>query len=410
MTSLFYSFQFFLRSSPNGMSQTLTKEWAINPTQWGFFVSTYYVAYSILQIPVGVSLDVWGPKRVMRVGVLICLAGALLFGLAPSYEVGCLGRLIIGAGAAVSFIGSIRVNSLWFSSTYLAAATGALSAVGKSGSALANKILPEWLASAPSWNHVVLTLTAIGAVLGLIVILFVKNGPTDSFTPAVERIHVRDVGLKLVSVIKRPIIWAMGFYGYSLYLVLSTFTDGYASPFLSQRLGIDVDLAGDIAAYTPIGSAFGASILSFLSDKFRRRKIFLITAASATLLISLMVFYGPVLLPFQMKALLFALGFFSGGQILVFVISAESLSPRLAGMATGSTNALLMLGGVIQPMVVGKILKLASGKNTTVLTEIPVSAYQWAFGTVCACFFVAFLISLRIPETHPARRPQGWAP
>lgn len=383
------------------MSFQLMEEFHVNAGMLGLLSSAYYIPYSLLQIPIGISLDLWGPKKILRIGTLFCVLGAVLFGFSSSFLTACLGRSLIGMGAAVSFIGSIRINSLWFSSAYFAFATGLLTAMGKlGGGALSNFILPLWVQKASSWHQIIWILSAWGGILTLLVWLFVRNGPEDKFVPMVKKISVKNVFHEFVKVLKQPIVWYMGFYGYSLYVVLSVFTDTYSIQFLCKKLSITQSNAGALAAFVPIGSAVGASTISYFSDFLKKRRLFLRISAFFTLVISSLIFFGPECLNPLMGPLLFLLGFFSGGQALVFVVAAESLPSKISGMATGMTNAILMAGGALHNPLVGYILDHCKGGAQTICVYT-IADYQRAFCSLSFCFVLSLIISFLINETHP---------
>lgn len=401
ISSLFYSFQFFLRSSPNAMSPSLMAHFHIGIEEISWFSAMYFVSYSLLQVPLGVALDVWGPKRILRIGALICVGGAILFVLSPTFGFALLARMLIGMGAAASFIGSIRMSTLWFSPQYLAFSIGLLSAMGKLGSALAINILPSLLEYGYSWQWVIGLLCIVGTFLTLLVWLFLKNGPQDVFHGVSHNPSWSIIRQESWNVLKKPIVWAMGIYGYSMYLVLSVLSDTYSIGFLASSLSITKEHAGSLASWAPIGSAIGASLISFLSDHFKQRKLFLRFCSCMTLFISSWIFYGPALPPFIVGILFFILGVVSSGQILIFAIVAESFPSRLTGISIGITNALLMLGGAIHNPLVGDLLTLRSGLGG----EPELMDYRLAFSSLTVCFLLASIVSFFSKETHPSKAP-----
>lgn len=407
MTSLFYSFQFFLRSAPNSLADGLKHEFNIDGTQFGVLCSAYYISYSLLQIPLGIALDIWGPKKILRGGTVLCVFGGVLFGLSTSYPMAVLGRFMIGAGAAVSFIGSIRMNGLWISSAYLAFAVGLLSAMGKlAGGAAANAFLPTLIKAMPSWHWVIFLLCGIGAILTVLIWIFAKNGPSDHFVSSIKKINIKDLGQQILSVARLPVVWGMGFFGYSLYLTLAVFGDNYSSSFLKQSMNLteaSTINVGYMASLIMIGSAAGAAMISYLSDRFKRRLFFLRLSAAMTLIFSSLVIFLHGLTPNVICVLLFFWGFFSGGQILIFIVSAESAPKGLSGMAIGMTNSILMLGGALQNPIVGWLLTRSSGKTQVdgpILYAL--QDYQYALSSLTVCFVIALIISFLIKESHPS--------
>ncbi len=76
--------------------------------------STYYYVYVALQVPAGVMIDRFGPRRLLTMGALICALGCFLFGSSHFLSVVIVGRLLMGTGAAFAFVGSLNVIGKWF--------------------------------------------------------------------------------------------------------------------------------------------------------------------------------------------------------------------------------------------------------------------------------------------------------
>jgi MFS family permease len=84
----------------------------------------YLLSFAAMQVPVGVLLDRYGPRRV--VASLLCIAelGALGFALAGSFGELALGRALIGLGVSACLMGSIKAFRLWFPLARLATLNG----------------------------------------------------------------------------------------------------------------------------------------------------------------------------------------------------------------------------------------------------------------------------------------------
>jgi MFS family permease len=410
-TSLFYGFQFFLRSSPNALAPQLMEEFFIDAQTLGIFSAVYYWTYASLQIPIGMMLDIFGPKKILRLGMLVCVSGAFLLSAAPNFAVALLARCLIGAGAAVSFIGSVRMNSLWFPAYYLALVIGLLSAVGKIGGACANFGIPmlvTWMKKYNDcglcWRPIIVILSCIGLVIAGLVWLFGKNGEDDTFTSSVSRINFKVIREQFLLVACRPTIWILGVYGYALYLTLSVFSDTFSMKFIELWLNVSEEKAGKLAALVAVGSGCGAPFLSFLSDFFKRRIVFLRLSASLVLLFSGLIFFGVSLPMWAAGVCLFAFGFFSGGQILVFVTGAETGPSQLAGLSVGLINAVLMLSGALHNPIVGYLIQSSwDGQYQGNQPLYTIGNYQTGCLAIYALFVIAFVLSFCLKESHPAR-------
>lgn len=429
VTSLFYAFQFFLRSTPNALAPYLCNKFSIDAVGLGHLSAAYFMPYMLMQVPLGVALDLWGPKRILRAGVVVCVAGAFLWALAGTLHQAWYGRMLIGLGGAVSFIGSMRMNTLWLSGAYLALGLGGLSAVGKLGGAAANSFLPTWLIYAP-WPVVGTVWACLGACLAVGVWLWAKNGPDDHFIPVANR--VISVGQALGHVLCSPIVWAMGLYGYTLYLVLTVFADTYSIGFLSLRMGMSAVQAGHWAWLVGLGSAMGSGLVSYCSARWGGKLLWVKLCAGGTLVISTLLFFGPggcsdalapagatamcqakslgcLSHPWLIGSLLFAFGLCSGGQILAFLVALERLPARMAGMASGVVNSFLMAGGAFHNPLVGRVMRWSyqarAGDMTLESTAYQLADYRWAFATLSLFFLLNFLVVSRLKFDNLACEP-----
>src|SRR3989338_3198608 len=75
MAALFYLYEYVLRVSPSVMTEGLTQSFGVTSTELGVLSSFYYYAYTILQVPCGVIVDKWGPRRVITFSSILCTVG-----------------------------------------------------------------------------------------------------------------------------------------------------------------------------------------------------------------------------------------------------------------------------------------------------------------------------------------------
>jgi sugar phosphate permease len=404
----FYCFQFFLRSSTNAFSDQIMRSFQIENTGLGVFAASYYWAYAACLIPIGIALDLYGPKRILRIGLSLCILGTMFLAGSNSFALAIFGRFLIGAGAASSFVGSLKTNRLWFSGTQIAFVTGLISSSGKMFGALSNIILPLMLPYFASWKSIIWVLVGVGCLILVLIWVVIKNGPEDEFVPQLKKGSISEtltsVKKEFLSVITSRKIWMLGLYAYSMYLTLSVFAETYSNQFLRTLLKIDVQTAGKLCFLVPIGGCIGTTFLSFCSDYFAVRRSILRWGILMTLFFSSMIFYYHDMTIELVSLCLFGFGFFSGAQVLVFAVSSESFPKHLGGMATGSVNAILMLGGSLHNPLFGMLLQRGySGGKENNVPVYALSDYRWAFFSITLCLVAGFVMTFFFKETHPKR-------
>ena len=100
LSALFMFYKYALEVSPSVMNATLMNAFNINGTQLGNLTACYFYAYLLLQIPAGMLLDKFGPRRVATAAIFLCACGTLIFARADTMLVAGIGRFLTGVGAA----------------------------------------------------------------------------------------------------------------------------------------------------------------------------------------------------------------------------------------------------------------------------------------------------------------------
>ena len=128
-----YFLSFCFRNVNAVISKELVAEFSLTPADLGFLTSMYLLAFAAFQLPLGVLLDRYGPRRVVATLLCVAAGGALVFALARELAVLSLGRALIGLGVSAGLMGAIKSFSLWFSLARLATMNGHTSPSAASG-------------------------------------------------------------------------------------------------------------------------------------------------------------------------------------------------------------------------------------------------------------------------------------
>jgi ACS family D-galactonate transporter-like MFS transporter len=116
-------FAYVHRSALSIAAPFVSKDLGLNPGATGVLLSVFFWSYSIAQMPAGWLADRFGVGRVYATGFMIWAVAAVLTGLAPSFAVLVLLRLVMGLGQGIVFPGSARAIANWFSAKERGGAT-----------------------------------------------------------------------------------------------------------------------------------------------------------------------------------------------------------------------------------------------------------------------------------------------
>lgn len=358
--ALFYSYEYLLRMSPSVMAENLMRFYHLTGAQFGYLSgSYYYYSYVAMQILVGLLMDRFGPRRLLTFACLLCALGAFLFACSDYIVVAMLGRFLIGLGSAFAFVGAAKLATIWLPPRYFALISGIIFCLGMLGAAFGDIVLRRWVDSI-GWQIAMVSASVGGVVLALIIWLIVRD--VNPYQEQHHHLHqvsnLRSVLSGLWQALKNKQIWLCGVVGCLLYLFLSAYAELWGPAYLAQAHGISRAYAANANSMVFIGCAIGAPLWGLFSDFLGRRRIPIIIAAAGAIVAFCTLLYVPQLSLFSIYVLLFLFGFLSSAQILVFAIAREVTSIKISGTAIGLVNMLVMVGGIIFPPVIGKILDL----------------------------------------------------
>src|SRR5690606_23900947 len=109
-----YAMSYGLRSVNAAIAPELVAELGLSHAALGGLTSAYFLAFAILQLPLGIWLDRYGSRRTDGVLLMVAALGCAVFALADSFAMLWIGRALIGAGVAGALMSAVRVYRFWF--------------------------------------------------------------------------------------------------------------------------------------------------------------------------------------------------------------------------------------------------------------------------------------------------------
>jgi predicted MFS family arabinose efflux permease len=173
-----YFVSFLFRGVNLGFAPFLTHQLGFSASDLGTLTSMYFLGFAGAQIPAGVLLDHYGPRRVTACVMLLAAAGIFLFGSASSLGMMMVGRLLIGVGVSVCLGGAFKATAQYFPVTQLTLVNGLVMAVGGLGAVAVGTPL-TWLLSIATWRSVCMGLGVLTAVVAASIWLFAP-APRDA--------------------------------------------------------------------------------------------------------------------------------------------------------------------------------------------------------------------------------------
>jgi MFS family permease len=351
--AFFYCYEFVLRIIPGALQTELSAAFGhISATTFGQLSAFYYFAYSPMQMPVGMLMDRYGPRRLLTFACLCCTLGSWMFTNTSSMLIAGSGRFLVGFGSAFAFVGVLSLAMRWLPRRYFSLVAGLITTLGMLGLVYGEVKITD-LAVTVGWRHALWLMVTIGAILTAIIFLIVRDGPKGHVT---HKHPLPEFFANVWHVLSSPQVWLIGFVGACLYTSLSVFGELWGKSYLEQAHHLTkVEAARTISAMF-LGWAVGAPIAGYFSDSTGRRVLPLVTGAVLGLICISLVLYYPGLSYVSLNILLFLYGVFSATEIIVFIMAKENSGAQLSGTVFAAVNMIVTLGGVIFQPLVGKLL------------------------------------------------------
>ncbi|RPH45942.1 MAG: MFS transporter [Burkholderiales bacterium] len=161
-----YFMSYGLRSVNAVLAPELTAELGLTHAQLGAMSAAYFLAFAAMQVPLGVWLDRFGPRRVDAALLGVAASGCIVFALATSAAMLWVGRALIGAGVAGALMASLTAYRQWFPAsrqTQLAAWMLMSGTVG----VLVTTVPVHWALPVLGWRGVFWLAAALLAAIGV---------------------------------------------------------------------------------------------------------------------------------------------------------------------------------------------------------------------------------------------------
>jgi sugar phosphate permease len=110
-----YFMSYGLRSVNAVLAPELMAEIGLSHSQMGSLSSAYFLAFALMQLPLGIWLDRFGPRRVDAVLMAVAALGCAVFALAESVGALWVGRALVGMGVSAGLMASLTAFRQWFS-------------------------------------------------------------------------------------------------------------------------------------------------------------------------------------------------------------------------------------------------------------------------------------------------------
>jgi MFS family permease len=381
-----YYLSYVFRTMNAVMADVLVRDLGLGPSQIGLLTAAYFFTFAVMQLPIGIALDRYGPRLVQTVLLCVAAVGAVLFAVGQDMAVLLLARALIGLGVAGGLMAALKAISLWTPAERQPFFNGVVIAMGALGALTATAPIDRLL-TVIDWRSIVLLLGIVTAAVALII-----RVATPDFDREPPHDNVARAGL--LAVYRDPNFWQLAPLS-ALCIGTAWALHGlWAAPWLTDVAHFDrPDL---IRCLVVMSSALCVSAVAFgmLSSWFRRRGLdtrllFLAIAAAFIGCEFGLAFHAPIA-PVAEWGLIAAMG---AATVLSYSILSDFFPKHLSGRANSALNVLHIGSAFVLQTAFGLIVNLWQPDKTG---HYPERAYQVAILAI-----VALQVAALVWYVHP---------
>jgi predicted MFS family arabinose efflux permease len=377
----------YYRSMNAVLSPRLMSDLQLTATNLGLLTSVYFFTTALFQLPLGLLMDRYGPRRVQGALIALASAGVLIFAVGRHLPVLIFGRAIMGIGAAGALMTSFQAVMLWFPAQRWPLLNGLVLSAGGLG-ALAATLPTELVLHVTDWRHLMLGVAVASLVASALIFGIVPERVIDRASGTLREqlrgvVHVYSdrLFLRIAPVYAMTVGGNLAFQGL------------WAGPWLKDVAHLSSSQVARGLLVVAVLQTIGYVFIGWLAGVLGKHGIGLAQIIGTGTFLFIVTQAG-LLLPtgHARWAVLLGMGLLANINLLSYPLLAQNLPAGLMGRANTALNFFVFLGAFFLQYAVGALIDLF---EPVAPTTYPPLAYQAAFAVMCvfqAASWIWFLI------------------
>ncbi len=383
---LVYGVAIMHRTSLGVMGLTAAQHFGAPASVVSTFMVLQLAVYALGQIPAGLLLDRFGPRRVLTAGAALMTLGQVLIAVAHSPAEAMAARTLVGLGDACTFGSAIRLVPLWFPARQVPLLTQLTGLLGQVGQIVSAVVLVPLVEDA-GWRTTYLVAAAVGVAAVVGGALLLRDAP-----PGVRRsastTSLHDLPRELVDIARHPATRLAFWAHWTTNFPAIVFSMMWGMPYLTRAEGRSTATASALMTLFVLANAAGGPVVGILTNRYPLRRDSLILG---TIVLSVIpwtvVLLWPGRSPLWLLVVLAAgLGLTLPGGAVGFDVARTSHPGHRLGTATGIAIMGGFIAGLADIQIIGLLLdRLCPGGRYTL------SGFRWAMATQLPFFAVGIM-------------------
>ncbi len=378
-----YFMSYLFRNINAVVGRYLIAELGLSATDIGLLTAAYFLTFAICQVPMGVLLDRFGPRRINAALLCVAALGAFLFSIGESRDQLALARGLIGIGVSVCLMSSFVSITLWFPRDRWPLLNGVILTFGGLG-AIAGSGPVEAALRLTDWRGVFAGLSVATLVAAALIYLVVPDQRSERPPERLRRV-LKGVTLVLGSRAYWSAVPLVIFAQAANFAIIGL----WAGLWLRDVPQLDRAATAWFLSLLNIGMTLGFLATGVAGDWANRRKIPLARIMNA---FCLCYFAAQLVILLKLDVAAawpwFLFGFFANAVIFAYPMLAARLPLEYSGRVNTSVNLVSFAGGFLGQYAMGWAID--AFPRTAQGLYAP-AGYDWAFGGMLALEILGFL-------------------
>ena len=352
--ALGYFLSYLMRVINAVIAPDLIRELGLTAADLGLLTSANFLAFAVAQLPLGILLDRYGPRRTEAVLLLFAALGAFLFATAASAPGLIAGRALIGLGTSACLMAAFKAYGMWFPAERIPFVNGLQMAAGGLG-AVAGTVPVEMALTVTDWRGIFFALGAAAAVSAAVLFFVVPRRHGTETVPGTMTEQMAGIARIFTS----PQFWRiapMTVASQSMFLGTQSLWSG---PWLADVAGLERDAVANHLLFIAVAMVGGFLGMGTIAERLGRIGVRTIHVAFTGMTVFAVV---QIVLGFQWTGAVLPawmlFGFFGTAGILSYAALPQGFPPELAGRVITGLNVLTFAGAFAAQWGIGVVINL----------------------------------------------------
>ena len=311
LCAAFLFYKYVLQIYPSVITHELMREFNLSGAGLGNLAATFYYAYMITQIFVGILLDKYSTRWLTASAIFSCALGLILFSQTESLMMAQFARGLMGAGVAFATVAYMKTAAVWFSPKQYAFVGGMLATAAMAGAVFGQAPL-SFLIKLIGWRTCLYMIGLVGFVLATLFLLTVRDKPVKMH----ENVHTPIALSDVLGLLKCKQNWLLTLYSGLAFSPIAVFGGLWGNPFIQQAYHLNSTESAFMVSLVFIGLGIGSPLLGILSDWLENRRVVMFISTLISCITLLLVLYAHPMPTWLLSTLLFIFGFGLGSFML----------------------------------------------------------------------------------------------